>query len=194
MNNNVISLKKGEIINLSKISKSNNYEFKAKWDLQALEADVDITAVLCGSNGKAVVPSPAYLVFYNNKSVFNDAVKHHGDSITGGSGNWDEIIEFNLDRLPSDVHEIPLIVTIHEPEKTGLNFGLVKQLTVEIYDKTNNMVVAEFKPDSTNSVNTSMVLGSFRREGDGFAFAANGLGKIADLGEMLGFYGFATSK
>ncbi|MGL5311790.1 MAG: TerD family protein, partial [Peptostreptococcaceae bacterium] len=136
MSTEVINLSKGQIIDLSKISTSNNYEFRAKWDIGAIDADVDISAVLCGKNGNAVAANLNYLVFYKNKEVFGGAVKHHGDSLTGGSGKWDEVIEFNLDRLPAEVDSIPLIVTIHEPEKTGLNFGLVKQLTVEIFDKT----------------------------------------------------------
>ncbi|MGL5714735.1 MAG: TerD family protein [Paraclostridium sp.] len=190
---NVINLAKGQIIDLSKISTSKKYEFRAKWDIGAIDADIDITAVLCGSNSNAVVASPEYLAFYNNPVLFGGAVIHQGDSKVGGSGSWDEIISFDFEKMPSNVKSVPLIITIHESAKTGLNFGLVKNLTVSIYDLENNKEVAEFRPDSTNSLNTALILGEFLEGRDGYSFKANGLGRVADLSGMLSIYGFQTT-
>ena len=90
-NSSVISLKKGERIDLTKRNPGlSQVLIGLGWDTNKYDGqadfDLDAAAFLLDSNGKAV--SESDFVFYNNPKGKNDCVIHQGDNRTGaGEGD-----------------------------------------------------------------------------------------------------------
>ena len=53
------------------------------------------------------------------------------------------------------------MVNIYGAKERGQNFGLVRNLSVQIYDVTNNKVIADFVPELEVGTATAMLLGEF---------------------------------
>lgn len=158
-----INLSKGQTINLSKESNgAEEIEFRAKWNtsLSQTPMDVDIMAVEL-KNGEC-----HDILFYGAKDPLtgiirtkDEALTLSGDDRTGGSKEWNETIKMKSSKIDKAVNKIACILSIDEAIKKGQNFGLVRDLHVEIYDVNNNNVIATFTPDLENPLATAMVLG-----------------------------------
>lgn len=181
-----INLSKGQAISLSKITSSKKFELRASWDLnELLVADVDIMCVLCDSNNKVLQPQEKNLIFYNNLESLDKSVIHTGDNKTGDGDGWDEIIKLDFSKMNPIVSTVPMILNIHEGLSKGINFGLVKNLKVQIYDVENQQPVAEFTPELTNSLDTCIIIGNFIKNNGEFFFKASGIGAMEGLDKVL---------
>lgn len=187
----VISLAKGEVIDLSKKSTSKNYQFRAQWDASNAgpKTDIDITALVCGDGAKVLEQNRSCLVFYGNLQTPDGAIVHSGDERTGSKAGWDEIISFDFNKMRSDAKVLPLILSIDKAEEEGLNFGQVKNLKVDIFDVDNQTVLATFEPDMTNSVDISMIVGEFIIRNGSVNFKALGKGTKDNYHTLLTEYG-----
>ncbi|MGL5716360.1 MAG: TerD family protein [Cetobacterium sp.] len=193
MNNGVevISLAKGEVIDLSKKSTSKNFEFRAQWDESKAgpKTDIDITALICGDSGKVLEQNRSCLVFYGNLKTPDGSITHSGDERTGSKEGWDEVITFDFNKMRSDAVVLPLILSIDKAQEEGLNFGLVKNLKVDIFDVDNKAVLATFEPDMTNSVDISMIVGEFIIRNGAVNFKALAKGTKETYNTLLTEYG-----
>lgn len=182
-----ISLQKGQAISLDKTG--NKFELRCSWD-KALgkDMDLDIMALLCDQNERAI-PGNDCLVFYNNLQSKDGSIIHTGDERTGSKDGWDEILKIDFTKMSDGVNNVFLLLNIHEALSRGQNFGLVRNLKMELYDIENNIVVAEFMPDLDNCSDTCLVLGSFiLRKGKPY-FKAIALGHQKGLDVILREYG-----
>ena len=182
-----ISLKKGQAISLEKTG--NKFELRCGWD-KALgkDMDLDIMALLCDSNEKAI-PGEDCLVFYNHLQSKDGSIVHTGDERTGSKDGWDEILKIDFTKMSNGVNNVFLLLNIHEALVRGQNFGLVKNLKMELYDTEKNGVVAEFMPDLNNCLDTCLVLGSFILKNGNPYFKAIALGHQKGLDAVLREYG-----
>lgn len=183
-----ISLSKGQAISLAKFG--SKYELRAGWDkaITGRDMDLDIMALLCDGNERAL-PTDTCLIFYNFLKSLDGAVEHTGDERTGSKQGWDEIIKFDFKKLSSNVNNIILILNIDKAMEKGQNFGLVRNLKLELFDIDNKEVTATFEPDLTNSTDTALILGVFKIKDKQPYFKAVGEGRTEGLDVILKGYG-----
>ena len=153
-----INLVKGETLNLSKeAAGSKKFQLRAGWDVSfGTSMDIDIMSGEVSKDGNGME-----LVYFNNKKSNDGAIRLSGDNLTGEGDGWDETIFLNVDKLNSEVKTIPAFVSIYNGQAKGQNFGLVRNLAVQIFDEDNNTVVADFVPELEFGTSTALLLGEF---------------------------------
>ena len=93
--------------------------------------DLDASTFLLGANGKVL--SDNDLIFYNNPSAYDGAIKSTGDDRTGGNSDGDDeqiIVDFT--KLPPQIEKIAITVTIHDAATRRQNFGQVSNAYVRV--------------------------------------------------------------
>jgi len=150
--------------------------------------DVDISAFLLGADGKIFdVQEPNAgensFLFYNQKSLLNGAVVHSGDCRTGGKEDRgdDEAIIVNFSKLPASIQKVVFVVTIHDAQAKGQNFGQIPNSWVnlyneEVYQNDPTKKLAFFELSEEFSVEDCMIPVEFEKQNDGWVFNAIGAG------------------
>ena len=133
----VIELYKGQGIELGKQAPSMTHAtIGLGWQERQTDGatfDLDASVVLTDSQGRAKRDED--FVFYNNLVHPSGSVKHSGDDRHGGSGDSDdEQIEVWMDRIPSEVDAIHILVSIDRAEQRRQNFGMVTDSYVRVFD------------------------------------------------------------
>lgn len=165
MSSVAINLSKGQTVNLTKESNgSKTIEVRAKWNtsLSKETMDLDLMAIQL-TNGIC-----NDIAFYGSKDPITGIIETKdksitlsGDDRTGGNKEWNEIITIKADKINQIIDKIACTLSIDKAEKKGQNFGLVRDLSIEIYDVEHNNVIATFAPDLENPLSTAMVLCEF---------------------------------
>lgn len=136
----MISLKKGEKINLKKESdgeKLEKIQVGLGWDTRT---DLDSMAFLFDESGKL-----RETVYFCNKTVAG--VTHHGDNLTGEGEGDDELITVTLKNLPDWVNRISFAANIYAAKVKlwGVkDFSKVKNAYIRIVNKSNKKVLCRY--------------------------------------------------
>jgi len=170
------------------------------WDVGGKTVDIDAHAFGCVVNGAG---NPSFyndashaLTYANmgqlkknpNKSfeTVDGSLHHSGDDRTGGnsvSGD-DETITVYLDKLPVDITEVSIWITIHEP-KMG-TFGDVKNAFVHLLNKDNSVELCKYNLANEFATARAIQVGSLYKKDGLWTFAAIGAGlDNVGLGEIL---------
>ena len=137
--------------------------------------DLDASAFLLGESGKLL--SDSHFVFYNNPKSPDGAVESSGDDQTGGSSDGDdETLTVEFARVDPNVHEIVVVVTIHDYEQRKQNFGQVRNSFIRIYDDSTNEEICKYELDEDFSVETAVEFGRLYKKGAEWKFEAVGKG------------------
>uniref|UniRef100_A0A7R9WM40 C2 domain-containing protein n=1 Tax=Craspedostauros australis TaxID=1486917 RepID=A0A7R9WM40_9STRA len=91
--------------------------------------DLDAACVALDRNGKFLMDETVY---YGNLSNRNGSITHSGDERTGESSGDDERISVQLNRIPSNVLALYIILSVATPKKT---LEQVRSTRVNIYRK-----------------------------------------------------------
>ncbi len=107
------------------------------WDVRRGDgAEFDLDALVCGLGADGKLISPEWRVFYNQLSSPAGAIVHQGDELTGAKQGDDEVILVDLTKLPADVVDLRVYVTIYEASKRGnQTFAQVENAFVRITDE-----------------------------------------------------------
>lgn len=179
-----IDLSKGSRINLSKEAPGlDKILVGLGWDGNGSDTgsdfDLDASAFLVGTNGKTKVDTD--FVFYKNLTSTDGSVIHQGDNLTGEGEGDDEKLNVLLSKVGADVQEIIFVVTIHEAEQRGQNFGQVTNAFIRIVDESTDKELAKYELDEDYSAETAVEFGKlYRKDGD-WRFQAVGAGFNAGL-------------
>lgn len=206
----MINLEKGQKVDLTKGSGSSRFYVGLSWDAPQTvgghDYDLDVSAILLGSDGKILNGSSDNFVFYGlapqpgapfeHKS---GAVRHTGDNLTGQGDGDDEVLIIDTSILDtiSGVEEVSVIVTIHEAASRGQNFGSIKNAKVHLHpanaDSTpvlgDPSVNFEYDLNEDYSMFTALQVGSVYKKNGEWKFDAIGQGFKADLKGVLTQYG-----
>jgi Uncharacterized proteins involved in stress response, homologs of TerZ and putative cAMP-binding protein CABP1 len=186
-----ISLQKGGNVSLSKTSPGlNKIRVGLGWDVRATDGasfDLDASAFLLTEAGKT--RSSADFIFYNQLRSSCGSVEHTGDNQTGEGEGDDETINVTLNSVPADVAKIAVVVTIHDAESRGQNFGQVSSAFVRIVNDDNNEEIARFDLSEDASTNTAMIFGELYRHSGEWKFRAVGQGFEGGLAALVKSYG-----
>ncbi|MER6604807.1 TerD family protein [Streptomyces sp. NPDC000927] len=160
------------------------------WDARpagGADFDLDASAIICGPDQKAV--SDQHFVFYNNLVGPDGAVRHTGDNTTGEGEGDDEQILVDLDRLDESTGQIVFIVSIHDAQNRGQNFGQVEDAYIRVVDNLTGREMCRYELSYDAAGETAMVFGALYRRGGEWKFRAIGQGYASGLAGIAVDYG-----
>ena len=192
------NLKKGQRFNLVKSIK--NVMVAMGWDVASKpgeQFDLDASAfALCGTR---FYNEGTHAVCYANMDLRKDpdgslhtadeTMVHTGDNRTGAGEGDDEVIRIDLERLPAEITEVSVFVTIYEARKRKQDFGRVSNTFVRVVNSDTQEELCRYDMAREFAGQTAVQVGSFMRESNGWSFKAVGVGSPAELGEVLAQYG-----
>ncbi len=188
-----VSLNKGGRISLSKESPGlRKIQVGLGWDARATDGgdyDLDASAFILTPGDK--VRSDADFIFYNQLVGANGAVEHQGDNRTGAGEGDDEVIKLDLSKLDSqaDIGKIAMVVTIHDAERKGQNFGQIENAFIRVVNEENGQEVVRFDLTEDYSVETAMIFGEIYKKDGEWRFSAVGQGFAGGLAAVCHRYG-----
>lgn len=186
-----VSLKKGGNVSLSKEAPGlTNASVGLGWDARSTdgkEFDLDTSALVLGENGKVL--SDGHFVFYNNKQDPSGSVVHQGDNLTGEGEGDDEVVKVALNDVPAEAKKIVFVVTIHEADARGQNFGMVSNAFIRVVNDAGNSEIARFDLSEDYSTETAMIFAELYRHNDEWKFKAIGQGYAGGLDAVANEYG-----
>lgn len=187
----VISLKKGERIDLSKKAPSLvQAMIGLGWDANdrvGAAFDLDASAFILDSVGKA--HGIEHFIFYNNLSGAGGSIVHQGDNLTGQGDGDDEQILIDFSRVPAEVAKIAITVTIHDAEARRQNFGMVSNAFVRVVDNMTNQELIRYDLGEDFSTETAVIFAEFYRHEGGWKMSAVGQGYSGGLAALARSYG-----
>lgn len=199
-----INLSKGGKVDLTKAAGGTLTKVRVGlgWDIRRTDGpgyDLDASVIgLDASGGCAGKPVTVngqsvgreWFVYYNHPASPDDVVVHQGDNITGSGTGDDEQVLIDLARVPADITELVVAVTIHEAKtRGGQNFGLVENAFVRVVDETTATELARFDlTEDTEAGVNSMVFGKLYRRDQAWNFRAIGDGFTEELQGLVTAY------
>ncbi len=179
-----INLGKGARVDLGKVAPAlKQIGVGLGWDANSSDTgfdfDLDASVFMLGSNSK--IPANEFFVFYNNLQSPDGGVKHSGDNLKGAGDGDDETIFVDLTKVRADVTEMVFIVTIHEAQERGQNFGQVRNSYIRLYNKEDNQEVAKYELDENFSIETALEFGRLYKKDGSWRFQAVGTGYKSGL-------------
>ena len=188
-----VNLKKGGRVNLTKNTNLKKAMLGLGWDVNRYggnkQFDLDLVLFLCDKDKKCI--SDAYIVFYNNTSDPEGAVKHFGDNRTGEGDGDDETATIEFAKILEDVKTIVLAVTIDEAKAKNQNFGLVDNSYVHVVNEDTGEELVRYDLGEDFSTQTSVIFAEIYRTDDGkeWKFRAVGEGYEKELVDLCKEYG-----
>jgi tellurium resistance protein TerD len=171
------------------------------WDTSKLSKPIDVDAHAFGCVNVNGAPSfyndGSHAVTYANKDLkkgvnksfgtSDDSIIHTGDNKTGAGDGDDEQIKISLDKVPADINDIMLFVTIHEAEVRGQHFGMVDGAYVCVIDEDTKAELCRYNLRNEFDGAITIQVGSLAKENDNWSFKAVGAGTASDaLEDVLG--------
>jgi tellurium resistance protein TerD len=163
----------------------------AGWDAKdGKSIDLDLVAVLIGSDGKAIPDANGNgtnldeaVVFFNNLSVAG--LQHSGDNLTGEGDGDDEQITVDLASVPANVQEVAIVVASY----SGETFGEIENAFVRLVNADGNTELAKYELKDGMANTKGVELGRVKRDGQGFTFEATGKNIDGDFTAIVASYG-----
>ncbi len=132
--------------------------------------DLDASAFLLNEDGKLMKDED--FIFYNNLESQTKAVIHQGDNLTGEGEGDDEVIMIDFTKIPDNIAKIAIVVTIHDAQARGQNFGQVSNAYIRIlkmkdeFDGIGEQVL-KFDLEEEFSIETALVVAEiYKRNGE----------------------------
>ncbi|NOQ34559.1 MAG: chemical-damaging agent resistance protein C [Methylococcaceae bacterium] len=189
-----VSLNKGGRLSLSKENPGlKKIQVGLGWDERATDGatyDLDASAFILSSGEK--VRGDEDFIFYNNLKGAKGAVEHMGDNLTGGGEGDDEVIKLDLAALAAnhpDIEKISMVVTIHDAEGKGQNFGQVENAFIRVVNDDTNVEIVRFDLTEDYSIETAMIFGEIYIKTGEWRFSAVGQGFAGGLAAACSRYG-----
>jgi tellurium resistance protein terE len=189
-----IKLTKGNPINLTKEAPGlKNLTIGLGWDLSlAGEAyDLDASVMITDENDR-ILFDDASLIFFNNPTSLDGAVVHTGDNRTGDAEGDDETIIVNLDKVDPKVQRLHILASIYEGEKTGKNFGVVRNAYVRLINDDTNEEIARYDLSEDCSAAPAVLFAMVYRHNGEWRFKAVEDPFTGGLPHLLTSYGFTV--
>lgn len=185
-----VTLTKGQRVSLDKVAPGLTEVFIGLgWDVKVTDTgsafDLDAAAFMVGSNEKLI--SDNHFIFYNNlvSPDQNKSVQHTGDNLTGAGDGDDEVIKINLQKVPADVYQIFITVTIHEAAERSQNFGQVQNAFVRVVNAQSNQEVVRYDLVEDYSIETALIMAELYRKDGEWRLNAVGSGYQGGLKALL---------
>ncbi|MBD7937693.1 MULTISPECIES: TerD family protein [Cytobacillus] len=187
-----ISLSKGQKIDLTKTNPGlSKVVIGLGWDTNKYDGgkdfDLDTSVFLLDESGKC--SSDKDFIFYNQLEGGNGSVVHTGDNRTGVGDGDDESIKVDLSNVPASIAKISFVITIHDAEGRGQNFGQVANSYVRILNEASNEELIRYDLGEDFSIETAVIVGELYRHNGEWKFSAIGSGYQGGLARIATDYG-----
>jgi tellurium resistance protein TerD len=188
-----VSLNKGGRISLSKENPGlRKIQVGLGWDSRATDGasyDLDASAFILSPADK--VRNDQDFIFYNNLLGADGAVEHMGDNLTGDGDGDDEVVKLDLAKLDhqSDIGKIAMVVTIHDAERKGQNFGQIENAFIRVVNDETGKEIVRFDLTEDYSIETAMIFGEIYKKDGEWRFSAVGQGFAGGLAAVCKRYG-----
>ena len=163
-----------------------------RWSSQRYDGgfdfDLDSSVFLCTEDGK--VRNENDFIFYNNLKA--PGVEHMGDNRTGDAEGDDEMIKITLSELDPAITRIAFVVTIHDADARGQNFGQVENSGLRILDADSNVEFINYELEEDSSTETAVVVGELYKRNGEWKFNAIGSGFSGGLAAICHNFGIET--
>ena len=188
-----INLSKGQRISLEKAAPGLKQIFIGLgWDINVTDtgSDFDIDASLFLVDGNEKLLSDQHFIFYNNQISPDpqQSIQQRGDNRTGAGEGDDEIIDVNLQTVPTDIDKVIITVTIHEADKRHQNFGQVNNAFVRIVNAENEQEVIRYDLTEDFSIETALIMAELYRKDGEWRMNAVGAGYEGGLQALVERY------
>ena len=173
------------------LQKGQRIDIGLGWDPnEGTGYDFDLDASAFMIDDQRLIPSEPFFVFYGNVDSPDGALHHTGDDPTGGNSadGDDESIQVDLSKVDPRVNEILFVVTIHEAQSRGQNYGQVRNSYIRIVDNNTGQEVAKYELGEDFSIETAVEFGRLYRRNGQWKFEASGIGYKEDLAFFLSKY------
>lgn len=186
-----VSLQKGGNVSLDKVAPSmTKLLIGLGWDERStdgVEFDLDASIFLLKEDGK--VRGDNDFIFYNKLTSECGSIVHQGDNLAGSGDGDDECIKVDLPNIPSSVSKVSVVVTIHDAQAKGQNFGQVSNAFVRLVNDETNAEVARYDLSEDYSIETAMIFGEVYRHNGEWKFKAIGQGYEGGLSALAKNFG-----
>ncbi len=187
------NLTKGESFDISKAAPGLKKVFAgAGWDVKSggPTIDVDLVAFLVNAEGK--LSDQKNFVFFNNKKSVCGSVASRGDNLTGAGEGDDEVIDINLEAVPTDVAKIIVGVSIYNAAQKGQSLKSLDNAFVRIVNAEGDVELTKYNLTNFDNAGANFILGELVRTESGWSFTAIGEPKPGELGDLAGSYAAAA--
>ncbi|MGF1489938.1 MAG: TerD family protein [Prochloraceae cyanobacterium] len=187
----IIALKKGETVSLEKLAPDlKTALIGLRWDPnpdRTTKFDLDVSVFLLGENRRLI--NKKHLIFYNNLSSPDphNSVKLIKDNRTGEGEGDDEIIKIDFTKIDPNIARIALCVTIHDAEKSSLDFGQINNAHIRLVNLETEEEVLRYDLAEDFSLETAIIIAEFYRK-DGWNIYALGSPYQGGLKGLLKYY------
>jgi tellurium resistance protein TerD len=184
----IVSLKKGEVVNLIKKAPAlKKIMIGLGWEIKSGNPlDLDASIFMLNVHGKT--PNKDYFIFFNNLKSPDGSLVHTGDNRTGVGDGDDEMILANLALIPQEIEEILIVVSIYEAESRRHNFGHLHEAYIRIVDVETQKELLLFDLDEEFPRYTEVEFGKLQRIENEWHFKATGIGTTIGLGSYVDRY------
>ena len=169
-----VSLSKGGKVNLGKESAASGGnptikvgKFGLKWDMvPGSDCDLDRFAIELDASGKPAFGESS-LVYYNQPKNNSGSIEMSPDNRNGEGEGYDETGTITFEKVPDQVKEIIVCVSIFDYEVRRQNFGQVKSAAIDVINGDDGNILTHTDLEEDLSMETGAIIGRFRREDDG---------------------------
>jgi len=143
------------------------------WNINdTTDAQFDLDASCFLLNDKEKLSKPLDFIFYNNTTSTDGSVVHCGDNRTGEGEGDDEQLTVDLSKLSADVKKIAFVVSIHDAQSRGQNFGMVESAYIRIVDADTGQEILKFNLTENADTYSCMIFGELYRHKTEWKFKA----------------------
>lgn len=176
-------LQKGQKVSLTASGQISVIKACLGWNTTNPDCDIDVSAFMLNSGGKVI--GEDWFVFYGQTKSPDNSTMFQLET----AGPDRESITIDLSKVNASVKKIVFVLTINEAAEKHLNFSMLKDAYIRIFDKLSNCELASFKMDEYYSNVTSMMIGEVYQHNGVWKFNAIGNGVARDLAGLCELYG-----
>lgn len=177
-----VSLKKGQRVSLKKEDASlNKLMVSLGWDptKRGQDADLDASVFEVGEKGflsksKRVIDE----ISYRNLESDDEAIKHHGDNLTGDGDGDDEQISIDLKKVTKKAEKLICVVNIYQAFSRKQDFGMIKNAYIRLVNEETGKELCRYDLTENYDGKTAMIMGELYRHNDEWKFVAIGEGTM----------------
>ncbi len=168
---------KGETLDLiQKVPSLRKLYIGAGWTPKALDQEIDIDLSIFLLNKNDTTTHDTDVVFYNQLTAYDGAIKHEGDNRTGAGEGDEEGIFIDLNGLPFEIVKIMVILSVYDELEVGFHMGQVRNTYVRLANREYNEEICRFQLAEEYDGNTAVYVMGIVREGPRWVLETLGTG------------------
>ena len=108
----------------------------------------------------------------------DEAIKHHGDNLTGDGDGDDEQISIDLKKVTKKAEKLICVVNIYQAFSRKQDFGMIKNAYIRLVNEETGKELCRYDLTENYDGKTAMIMGELYRHNDEWKFVAIGEGTM----------------